>query len=31
MSDKKYTPYETALEVLKKAQEVYNKHKEKRI
>lgn len=30
MSEKKYTPYETALEVLKKAQEVYNKHKEKK-
>jgi DNA-directed RNA polymerase subunit F len=28
MSEKKYTPYEVALEVLKKAQEVYNKHKE---
>lgn len=28
MSDKKYTPYEAALEVLKKAQEVYNKHKQ---
>lgn len=28
MSEKKYTPYEAALEVLKKAQEVYNKHKE---
>jgi hypothetical protein len=30
MSDKKYTPYEAALEVLKKAQEVYNKNKEKK-
>lgn len=28
MSEKMYTPYEVALEVLKKAQEVYNKHKE---
>lgn len=26
MSEKKFTPYEAALEVLKKAQEVYNKH-----
>jgi hypothetical protein len=27
MSEKKFTPYEVALEVLKKAQEVYNKNK----
>jgi hypothetical protein len=26
MSEKKFTPYEAALEVLKKAQEIYNKH-----
>jgi hypothetical protein len=28
MSEKKFTPYEVAVEILKKSQEVFNKHKE---